>query len=239
MSEKIIIFDSGPIISLAMARLLWILDPLKKRFGGRFYIPPKVKEELVTKPLQIKRFGFEALQVMKLIREGVLEVYSEVPQQEIEELMSIANRAFSIKGKRLEIVQEGEMEAVAIYRRLNADALVMDERTMRLLIENHQEVRSLLEYRFKQKVSADLQTAQKFDQQLGEIKVIRSIELVIAAYKYGILDGYIPKLKEGKKILLDAVLWNVKFNGCAVTGKEIEEIEKYLLEQPKTQNVFK
>ncbi|MFH1682930.1 MAG: hypothetical protein ABIA37_03975, partial [Candidatus Woesearchaeota archaeon] len=111
------------------------------------------------------------------------------------------------------------------------DALVMDERTMRLLIENHQELRSLLEYRFKQRVIADEQIAKEFDQKVGEIKIIRSIELASVAYKLGILDEYIPNLKEGKRILLDAVLWDTKFNGCAVTGKEIEEMEKDLLKQ--------
>ena len=71
---KTIVFDSGPIISLAMKNLLWTLEPLKKEFGGEFYIPYGVKKELIDKPLQGKKYKFEALQVLRLINLGSLKV---------------------------------------------------------------------------------------------------------------------------------------------------------------------
>ena len=37
-SKKALIFDSGAIITLALNNLLYILKPLKKEFGGEFYI---------------------------------------------------------------------------------------------------------------------------------------------------------------------------------------------------------
>lgn len=69
---KSIIFDAGPIISLATNNLLWILKPLKKYFNGKFYITDAVKRELVDKPFETKKFKFEAIQVEKLIEEGVI-----------------------------------------------------------------------------------------------------------------------------------------------------------------------
>jgi len=71
---KNLIFDSGPIISLAMARLLWILEPLKEKYGGKFYITPAVKRELVEHPLKIRRFEFEALQTYQLIKNNTLKI---------------------------------------------------------------------------------------------------------------------------------------------------------------------
>ena len=49
-----------------------------------------------------------------------------------------------------------------------------------------------------------------------------------ALTKAGMLKSYIPKKTRGKKILADAILWATKFNGCAVTPHEIEEIKEVL-----------
>lgn len=227
--EKIIFFDTGPIISLVMSGLVWILPKLKEQFGGKFYITPAVKRELIERPIKVKRFEFEALQALKLVREGVLEIYEEVPYKKVKELENLADTSFSIKNKNLDIMQSGEMEAVASALKLGAEAVVMDERTLRLFIENSQEMEKLLEFRFKRDITSNPAKIKQFSQQLRGIKIIRSIELVGIAYKLGLLDDYIPKLKEGKKTLLDAVLWSTKFNGCAVTPREIEELQRYFL----------
>ena len=138
--EKALFFDAGPIITLVMSRLIWILPKLKEKFGGKFYITPGVKTELVERPLGIKRFEFEALQVMKLIRDGTLEVYDKVPKSRVEQLQNLANSSFKIKNKNMDIIQTGEMEAVTCALQTNASAVVMDERTLRLLIENNKEM---------------------------------------------------------------------------------------------------
>jgi len=226
---KVIFFDAGPIISLVMSRLIFILPELKKHYGGKFYITPAVKKELVGRPLTIKRFRFEALQVMRLIREGVLEVYDHVPQDKTKMLIDLANNSFKINSKPLEVMQSGEMESVACALQEDAATVVMDERTLRLFIENNKEMRHLLEIRFKKKVEIDKAKVEEFSNLLQKINIIRSIELTGVAYKLGLLDPYLPKIKGGKETLLDAILWTVKFNGCAVTEHEIEEIKTYLL----------
>ena len=58
---KCLVFDSGPIISLTTNNLLWILEPLKNKFKGRFVITEGVRKELIDKPLTTKKFKFEAL----------------------------------------------------------------------------------------------------------------------------------------------------------------------------------
>jgi len=228
-NDKKLFFDAGPIITLVMARLSWILPKLKERYGGKFYITPAVKFELVDRPLTIRRFEFEALQVMKLIRDGVLEVYDKVPSKEVTRLIKLANGAFWMKHKTMDVLQKGEVESVTSALDTNADAVVMDERTLRLLIEDNKSMKSLMERRFKTKIKTDPERMDKFSNQLKKISIIRSIELVSVAYKMGLLDSYIPRGKRGKEILLDSVLWAAKYNGCAVTDHEIAELKKSLL----------
>lgn len=228
MAAKILFFDAGPVISLVMSRLPWILPELKKKFGGKFYITPAVQKELVERPLSVKRYEFEALQVMKFIREGILEVYSNVPQKKVQELQTLANSSFSIRGKPMDIIQSGEMESVASALQLNA-AVAMDERTLRLFIENSAELQGILEYRFSSKIQADKTKIKQFSAQLQGIPIIRSTELVGIAYRLGLLEGFIPPGKDGRETLLDSVLWATKYNGCAITEQEIEEVKGYLL----------
>jgi hypothetical protein len=227
--EKALFFDTGPVISLVMSRLVWILPHLKKQYGGHFYITPAVKLELVDRPISVKRFEFEALQVMKLISDGTLEVYEKVPKSNSSQLINLANNTFSINGKTIDVIQEGEIESVSCALNVGADAVVMDERTLRLFIENGSELKSLLERRFNSEVLADTDKIKAFGQALKGIIIIRSVELVAIAFKLGILNAYIPKEKNGSEILLDSVLWATRYNGCSVMDSEIESIKSFLL----------
>jgi len=227
--NKIIFFDTGPIISLVMSRLVWILPELKKKYGGHFYITPAVKKELIDRPLTMKRFKFEALQALKLIRDGVLEEYTKVPLKKVNELTKLANSSFSMNNKNIDIIQSGEMESMTCALKVGADAVVMDERTLRLFIENPNEMKNLLSHRFKKVVEVNSTNMGLFSKSLQGVNIIRSIELISIAFKMNLLNDYIPKKPKGKYDLLDAVLWAAKFNGCAVTEQEIEELELYLL----------
>jgi len=221
-------FDAGPIITLVMSRLDWILPLLKKHANAQFYITPAVKMEVVDRPLRIKRFEFEALQVLKHIREGTLQIYKDVPNAEVKRLKTIANGSFSINNKKLDILQEGELQSASSALKENA-AVVIDERTLRLFIESNKNMQSLLGRRFKRKVDGNKVKMNEFSAHYSKLKIIRSIELVGVAYKLGLLDSYIPKRKYGRNILVDSVLWATKFNGCAVTNHEVEELERFLL----------
>ena len=231
MAGRILFFDAGPIITLVMSRLAWILPELKKRWNGKFYITQAVKYELVDRPLTIRRFEFEALQVMKFIREGVLEVYQDIPSSKVNELIGLANSSFTLDNQTMDVIQEGEMESAATAISSNAAGVVMDERTLRLFIESNRDMKTLLETRFKKTVTPDLQKMDAFSAKLKGLTIIRSIELVGIAYRLGLLDSYIPEGKKGREQLIDAVLWNVKYNGCAVTELEIQDLKTFLLKK--------
>ncbi len=227
--SKILFFDAGPIITLVMSRLIWILPELKKQTNLRFYITPAVKKELIERPLTVKRFEFEALQVAKLIRDGIIEVYEKVPQETVHQLIALANSSFSINGKNMDIIQSGEMESVACALQEQAASVVMDERTLRLFIESSKEMKKLLEIRFQKEVTPNSTNMNLFSTALKDVTIIRSVELLGVAYKLKLLDSYIPPQKDGPTVLLDAILWSAKYNGCAVTGNEIEEMKQFLL----------
>lgn len=227
--RKVLFFDAGPIITLVMARLAWILPELKRKLNGRFYITPAVKYELVDRPLTVRRFEFEALQVLKMIREGVLVIFENIPRQKVSELISLANTSFRIDGKTMDVIQEGEMESAAAAIALGAEGIVMDERTLRLFIENNREMKALLEMRFQKQVLPDMKKMDKFSSALQGLTIIRSIELVGVAYALGLLESYVPEGKNGREQLLDAVLWDVRYNGCAVTEQEILDLKQFLL----------
>jgi hypothetical protein len=212
-----------------MSRLHWILPQLKEKFGATFYITPAVKFELVDRPLNTNRFKFEALQVSKLIRDGVFEIFDAVPTSKAKELIKLANSTFSRGRKNLEIMQAGEIESLVCAMQEKADAVIMDERTLRLFIEKNTAMQRLLEHRFKQKIQVNKEKMKEFSRRSQGVKIFRSIELVSVAYKLGILNGYLLPKRGAKEALVDAVLWATKYNGCAVTNHEIAEIRHILL----------
>lgn len=225
--EKSIIFDAGPIISLAMNDLLIVLEPLKKRFGGRFLIPAFVKRELVDRPLQSKKFKFEAMRVLSLINKGVLEVIGEEKVSAMtKQLMDLANTSFSTKGGFMQIVHNGEMQALAAAVLMGSSAFVVDERTTRMLMESPDRLQDLMEHKLHTKISINRKNLGQFRKQTNSIKLIRSTELAIVAYDMGLLDTYLPSMQNPEKELLDGVLWGIKLNGCSISEREIETIIK-------------
>lgn len=222
-------FDTGPIISLVTNNLLWILEPLKKQFGGEFFITPAVKRELIDKPFRTKRFEFEAMQVSQFIKKGILTLEKDGNiVQTRKKLMGLANRAYKAKGNWLRIVSDAEIEMLAADAVLDTDVTVIDERTARLMLENPYRLKQLLSKKLHCKVHMNKENIDEFQKSLKDVQIIRSIELITIAYKLGLLDKYMIEksdlVRNPKKKLLDAALWAVKVRGCSVSSREIDEI---------------
>ncbi len=222
---KVLVFDAGPIISLATSNLLFTLDELKRRFDGQFVIPGGVKRELVDKPLGTMRFKFEALQVQRLIERGVLNVTDDPEVIRLaNQLQNDANKIFRAHGQSIQIVQRGEMETLAIAIRYGAEGVVVDERITRTLIEDPMKLKDLMERRLHVQISQDDGALRRFAEQVRHIVVLRSIELVTLAFERGILDKYVAQVPHARRELLESVLWSLKLNGCSVSEEEINEI---------------
>jgi hypothetical protein len=224
-----IVFDSGPLITLTMNNLLWLVKPLKRRFNGSFFIPESVKAELVDNPLKTKRFKFEALQVLRYIDNGTFSVLEDDKFKELTlRILSLANNCFSAKESNITIMHYAEAAAMAAAKTMGADAIVIDERVTRELIENPDRIAKTMEHKLHTKVYANQQVMREIKTELSGIKVIRSVELMTRAFELGLLDRYAlgKGIPEIKRTLLDSVLWGAKIDGCAVSEKELRQLMK-------------
>lgn len=222
---KSLVFDSSTIITLVTNNLLWILKPLKEKFNGEFFITEEVKKELVDVPLKTKRFKFEAITILDFLTEGKIKLAKEDISKRTDKLLFLANHIFKAKDNWIRIVHRGEVEALALASHLEADAFVVDERTLRLLIENPKRLAKLLNKKLHTRIDYDLRNLRDFQKEIGKMNVLRSVDLMVLAYETGLLDKYINK-EELRKSLLEGVLWGVKLKGCSVSVKEINEIIK-------------
>jgi hypothetical protein len=222
---KSMVFDAGSVISLTTSGLLFILKELRQVYGGKFLITYPVKRELIDKPLDTKKFKFEAIQIMKLIEEETLEVYKSAKLRSLtHKLLDTANNSFIAKGEPIKIVHIGEISSVAACILLKSDALVVDERTTRVLLENPNKLSQILSHHLDTDIHISKKNIEEFVSLVDGLRAIRSIELAAVAYENGILNKLVPDIPYGEELLLDSILWSIKMNGCSIGEDEIEEI---------------
>src|SRR3989344_4289768 len=220
---KYLIFDSGPIISLTMSGLLPVLEKLKENFKGEFIMTHQVKQEVVDKPLKIKKYELEAIQVNTLLEKGIFKSSSnffsnQKLELETNKILKMANGALrGVKDKsKINLLQGGEASCIAFARLCKCNnVIVIDERTTRLLSESPRSLHKLME----RKLHTHLMLEESLIREFKHLKFIRSPELLFIAYK----KNLIPMKKD--KQLLDALLYGVKFKGAAISSGEIEEMK--------------
>lgn len=214
--------DSSTIISVSEKCLSKILQRLSKE--NDFIVPEKVEYETVLRPLQIKRFELNALRIRKAIREGTLKVRknSEHTKELSGKIMELANNSFYTKHGSIQVIQQGEAEMLALAKELKANAVAVDERNTRLIIERPFELENILKNRvFGTKTNK--KNLMELNSMLSKLKVLRSTELMAMAFEEELFE---PELLQEKQSI-EAVLYAVKFAGCAVS---FEEIRNYLKE---------
>jgi hypothetical protein len=221
---KALIFDSGPLITLAMTSTIHLLKKLKEDSDVRFFITREVEKECIIKPMNIKKYKLGALRIKELLDSEVLEMPEKTlaNPHEMERLtkkiMNSANYTF-YRGKRnLSIIDLGEATCLALSSIINqkniSNVIVIDERTTRMLCEKPENLRELLEKKLHTKIDMK-SSADEFK----KFKFIRSSEIILLAYKRGLI-------KNDDREMLDALLYGVKFRGCAISDGEISDLKK-------------
>jgi hypothetical protein len=223
---KAIIFDASTLISFSMNGLIDELRELKKIFNGNFLITNDVKREVIDNPITIKKFELEALRIKELIQQGVLQLPESinVNQEEISKktqvLMDLANSMFASTKEDIKLIHLGEASCLALSKILNErgikNVLSIDERTARMLVEKPENLKDLLDKKLHTKILFKKDNFKEFK----GFKVIRSVELIYFAYKKGIVKV------NGGNLVLDALLYALKYKGCAVSSEEIEEMKR-------------
>jgi predicted nucleic acid-binding protein len=222
MKDRVIICDSSSLIALSNNCLLDVL----KFFSSKevdFVIPKAVSKEIIYRPLsiQMKAYQFSAMRLKRVVDEGVLIEVDAGLTEETKMLVEAANKIFFSRGRPIHILDPGEIEMLILAKRLNADALLVDERTFRLMIEAPFRLKEHLEDELGTAVMINEKNYNYFQSFVSNIPVIRSVELLAVAYEEGFFDNY----KEKKKVL-EAVLYAMKYSGCAVSFSDIEKIIK-------------
>ena len=221
-AKKYIIFDSGPLINFAMNGLLPTLKKLKQDFDGEFLITKEVKREIIDYPQTIKRFELESLQLEEMFKEGIIK-HADISDKQVdeirtkrEEIMKLANNTFFANGRSIHLLDKGECAALALASiTKEPNVVAVDERTTRMICENPENLRKLLQKKLHTDISAKKQNYDFFK----KFKIIRSTELAYIAYKKGLFELKDPRA-------LDATLYALKFHGCSISEEEIEELKK-------------
>lgn len=225
LANRAIVFDSGALISFSINGLTDMIKDLKEIFKGKFLITSEVKKEVIDTPLRMKNYELEALKIKQLLDEGVLEMPSSLGINDSEisvktkEILDVANTFFVGNGRDVHLLDIGESSALALSRILTEkgikNVLAIDERTTRMIVEKHENLREFLEKKLHVRIKINHENLKFFD----GFKIIRSTELAYVAYKKGLV-----KIKD--KEVLDALLYALKFKGAAISSEEIEEIER-------------
>ncbi len=217
MANNRVICDSSSLISLSMNCMTPILADLSE--STDFIITKSVYDEVVTTPRHMEQHKLAALKFLALVQSGIITV-EEADRDTADDILSLSNSIFYARQKPLQIIQRGEAEALALACKGKC-ALLMDERTLRFLIEGPNDLKELLQHRMHKGVMMDRGKAAEF-KKYSSIPVIRSSEVVAIAYEKGILQKY---FFGEKKELLEACLWGLKLKGCSLA---VEDIQEYL-----------
>ncbi len=220
LNRNSIVCDASSLISLAEGCMLDVLSLLHQYMYGDFIYPRTVRYESIEHPLNMKEHSLRALRLMDYEHGGVLKVVDLDVTRQMKDIMNISNSIFKVKGKPIKLVDPGEAAQVALAIELGISNILIDERTMRTLIEAPFKLKKHLEREFKKDIYVEDRLLDRLLDLSENLKIIRSSELVILAYEKGYFDRY----GEHKQDALQSALYTLKFSGCSISFEEIDEI---------------
>jgi hypothetical protein len=166
----------------------------------------------------------ESIRIKKLFNEGTIKV-AEANTRLTDEIIEVSNSIYSVKKQYIKLIHRGEAGALALARDINADGFLIDERTMRMMIEDPEMLSSVLRSQTNQRVEINYKNLEVFRELIPPVKIIRSSEVAAVAYEKGVLGR---NLGDNRKDAFLAVLYALKFSGCAISWDEIEDYASIL-----------
>ncbi|MEM2137609.1 MAG: hypothetical protein QW568_00800 [Candidatus Anstonellaceae archaeon] len=216
-SQATLVCDSSALISLTDSCFVGALSFLKKKFRAGFLIPPSVEYECVEHPAHMKAYALHALRIKRAINEGILDVVPLSDEDEVQKIKWVANNSFYSSGTPLRLLQEGEIEMLALSIETGVSNLLIDERTTRMLAEDPESLRKHLEEEFHRPITVNEENLSEFTRLTRSMKFFRSSELLLLAYE----KGYFADYGELEDEAIEASLYKLKYAGCAVGFGEI------------------
>jgi len=210
-----IFFDSSALISMASTCSLPLLRKLKQFYNGNFYITDSVYQETIGRASKSLRFRYEGHRLKELLDDGIIKIYSDKNLlNQINDLMNSINSTYFADGRPLNIAQLGEISTIIAGLENNAEAIAIDERTARLLIENLSALKPWLEHKLHTTVTIDSGSLAKWSPRISQkFTPLRSAEFAVVGWEKDVFGN--------DKDVLFGLLWALKFAGCAITESEI------------------
>ena len=208
-----VVLDAGPLINLSNNCLLGILDYVP----AEFHITPAVYREVYAHPKTKRMYAWSATLINEFLGKRVkVTSLSARDLSLVEHLDRVLNSVFFSHRGPIRILQRGELESVVLAERLDG-VVMMDERTMRLVIEDVEALRRRLSRKIHGWVKVDERRLEEAREYIRDLFVVRSVDIVAYAYE----KGYFHAFKDPKEALRSA-LYALKYGGCAVSEEEIE-----------------
>ncbi len=210
-----IVCDSGPLISFSDTCLINVVSFLSKR-GVEFIIPKLVEKEIFFTPIKIHRYAFSAARLHKAVHDADLRLVT-VNQRIVRQVEDAANNVFSIREKPLKILHKGEIEALVAFKQYNCSALVVDEKTTRLLIEDPELLQDSISDEYGTEVSVNLKKLKEFNNLTKNIEILRASDLTAIAAKRGFFNSFGKHSNEA----FHSAIYALKYAGCSLSEKEV------------------
>lgn len=221
MKQKDILCDAGSFISLTSTCLDNVVYFFAEKYGVRFVIPASVEEEAVGYPLKknLKKYLFSAIRIHDMLNDGIVVKTEVEVKDSTRRIMEAANNLFFVRGRPMRIIHRGEAEMLATAKELDVKHILIDERTTRMLLEAPFRIKEHFEKEFHTHVMINKKNLVALSNELNGINAMRSSELLILGYE----KGFFNRFQEMEKQALKAALYKVKYSGCSITFKEIDE----------------
>jgi len=136
-------------------------------------------------------------------------------------LADTANNVYSIRGKPLKILHGGEADCLAAYFANKCDALAIDEKTTKLLIEDPEKLHKAIAGEYGANISVNSTALAEFTKLTKGIQIIRSSDLTAIAAKRGYFDSFNARKAEA----FHSAIYAIKNAGCSLSEDEISEYQ--------------
>lgn len=218
----IIVFDSSALISLSEKCFFGLLERIQSHTNARLLISQAVWNETVTVPEQIKRFELNAERIKQAVENEWLEIVSATTQtRELQkQIDDWSNHSFFCGAKPLKILQEGEIETMALFLAYRADAIAIDERTARMLMEEPLRLQNYISLQHDQPIAKNQANLNQIQKKFQKAVIVRSSDLLAWAYRHELFKFELNQTPH----CLEAALYAVKYSGCSVSEREIEAV---------------
>ncbi|MHA2296770.1 MAG: hypothetical protein ACXAEU_03165 [Candidatus Hodarchaeales archaeon] len=223
--NHVFVLDSSTIISLVSTSLHSILKQFRDEHSVQFMTGNIVIHETVEQGLNTKTHRLNSLQILDLVETGIIDVI-DTRNNQLKELMKIVNELYSVNDHPITIFHEGEAECLLVANMMHSNAILIDERTTRLLIEKPKSLRDLLRAKLHSPIKLNKEKLALFQRKYykqSRPTLIRSAELAVFSFEHGMLKNYANRsyYPRSKREILEGILWALKSKGCTISTEEI------------------